>query len=52
MIMFSVIATIAAGLLGALIGDSFLGYSDLGIITAVAAMGGFIISAIKQFGDK
>ena len=52
MIILAVISTIIAGLVGGAIGASFTNYPELGIIVAIAVMGGFIIAEIKKQGQK
>ena len=43
MIILAIIVTIAAGIVGGAVGSSFMNYSDLGIIAAIAVMGGFLM---------
>ena len=51
MIGFAVIATIIASLLGAFLG-TLIEFPNLGIIVAIAVMGGFIMAEIRARGEK
>ena len=51
MITFAVITTIVSGLVGAFLG-SLIEFPNLGIIVAIAVMGGFIMAEIKGHGEK
>ena len=52
MIILAIISTIVAGIVGGAIGASFTNYPDLGIIVAIAVMGGFIIAEIRKQGKN
>lgn len=51
MIVLGVAVTIIAGILGEAIGASFMNAPNVGVIVAIAVMGGFIMAAIKQQGE-
>lgn len=51
MIAVAIIATIIAGVLGAYLG-ALIEFPNLGIIVAIAVMGGFIMSKIKEHGEN
>jgi ABC-type Mn2+/Zn2+ transport system permease subunit len=52
MVALSIIVTIIAGVFGAYLG-ALIEFSNLGIIVAIAVMGGFILSGIrKRSGNK
>jgi len=48
MIILAVVSTIVAGIVGGAIGSSFMNYPDMGLIVAIAVMGGFIMAGIKR----
>ena len=47
MIGFAVVITIIAGVIGAFLG-TFIEFPNMGIIVAIAVMGGFIMDEIKN----
>ena len=51
MVAFAVIATIIAGVIGAFIG-ALITFPNLGIIVAIAVMGGFIISELIERNEN
>jgi hypothetical protein len=52
MIIIGVITTIAVGIFGGFLGYETMSFPEMGIITAIAVMGGFIMAEIKKLGDK
>ena len=52
MIILSVVATIAAGVLGAYLGAVTMEFPELGLIVAVAVMGGFIMAELRRREKK
>ena len=51
MIGFAILVTIISGVLGAFLG-ALIEFPNLGIIVAIAVMGGFIMAEIKEQNDK
>ena len=51
MVAFAIITTIFAGTVGAFLGG-MIAFSNLGIIVAIAVMGGFIISELKERNER
>ena len=51
MIAFAIIATIISGIVGAFLG-TLIEFPNLGIIVAIAVMGGFIMAEIKERNEK
>ena len=47
-----IIATIISGVIGAFIGDWLLEFPDLGIVFAIAVVGGFIIEKLEERKEK
>ena len=47
MIGFAIVATIIAGVIGAYVG-AIIQFPNIGIIVAIAVMGGFIMSEVKN----
>ena len=51
MVAFAIITTIITGVIGAYLG-ALIEFPNLGIIVAIAVMGGFIISELKERNEK
>lgn len=51
MIFLSIAITIIVAFLGVVLGHNYMNSTELGIILAVATMGGFIMSAIRKINN-
>ena len=47
-IILAIIATVIIGYLGSVFGHEMMNFPELGAISAIATMGGFILYAVKK----